>query len=226
MATIFRLSASAPLAAPAANDPTCLCGRRCVRCPDCSRSTPLVESAFESKPGVTLIMVDIGDKQNWWDAAPTHSAVFPGVHSCSGGQFLQARPRERPPSGDGAIRRQMPTNGAPARRKAGHRSRKVQGVRIPTGTTRYIPAAPFFALPVWPRPCSCVECSQGSHGGPSARGRVPGDAPLLVFHECTVAHNGTHCQRRRDFPRFCCSCKDGTAVVNVCICVGNFRNLK
>lgn len=99
-------------------------------------------------------------------------------------------------------------------------------VRIPTGTTRYIPAAPVFALPVWPRPCSCVECSPGSHGGPSARGRVPGDAPLLVFHECTVAHNGTHCQCRRDFPRFCCSCKDGTAVVNVCICVGNFRNLK
>jgi len=127
VATIFRLSASAPLAAPAANDPTCLCGRRCVRCPDCSRSTPLVESAFESKPGVTLIMVDIGDKQNWWDAAPTHSAVFPGVHSCSRGQFLQARPRERPPSGDGAIRRQMPPNGAPARRKAGHRSREVQG---------------------------------------------------------------------------------------------------
>ena len=33
-------------------------------CPDCSRSTPLIDSAFETLPGITLIKVDIGDKGN------------------------------------------------------------------------------------------------------------------------------------------------------------------
>ena len=31
-------------------------------CPDCSRSTPLIDSAFDSLPGATLIKVDIGHK--------------------------------------------------------------------------------------------------------------------------------------------------------------------